>query len=216
MKMKDRDILVRMHDQYLETLRNREKDIIQYLLIFVPAISAFGVLLYKTGGTGDIFFIGTAAVIGVLLLGAIYSQVLGYNYRYIVFQLVKLERLLGIQSAMLTKWAISSPKDFSKNAKYSLPEIIEVFWLAFLISIVGVTIIAVFRFSCVAQCICGAIFLPISSVQMFFLMTGVISLLIGGFIIPGHYRGKLQSLYEFDREEDWLAVRFKEPDLPVV
>lgn len=210
--MKDRDILVEMHTQYLETLRNREKDIIQYLLIFVPAISAFGLLLYKTGEVGDIFLIGTVAVIGLLLLGAIYSLALGYNYRYIVFQLVKLERLLGIQQAMLTKWAIQSPKDFAKNNKYSLPEIIETFWWAFLIAILGVTAIAIFRFGCVVQCVCGIILSPIFSVQMFLFMIGLFCFLIGRYIIPGHYRAKLQNLYLSDREQDWEEDRFWEED----
>jgi hypothetical protein len=140
-----------MHKLLLEALRHREQEILRYLAILGPAIGGFVWLLTlvpppKIGP----FIVCTVAVLLSLFLGAIYSLALGYNYRYITLELAKLETLLHIKDAMLKGWP-KSRKDFL--ARYKLlsgipwctpPEVIKVFWGAFLIGIIGVTLAAAF------------------------------------------------------------------------
>lgn len=84
-------------------------------------------------------------VLLLLLLGTIYSLALGYNYRYIVLELAKLEAVLQVRDAMLIGWPRCT-KDFL--TRYRLwgipwcvpPEVIKVFWWAFLVGIAGVTV----------------------------------------------------------------------------
>ncbi len=67
---------------------------------------------------------------------------LGYNYRYIVLELAKLETVLKIKDVMLIGWP-RSPQDFlSRYKRCTPPEIIKVFWWAFLGMIALVTTIA--------------------------------------------------------------------------
>ena len=71
-----------IHKQLLEALRHREQEIFHYLAILAPALGGFVWLLYK-GVNPFLFAVGTLGVLLLLLLGALYSLALGYNYRYI-------------------------------------------------------------------------------------------------------------------------------------
>jgi len=137
-----------MHKLLLEALRHREQEIIRYLAILGPALGGFVWLLHSGTGNKGVFTVGTMGVLLLLLLGAVYSLALGYNYRYIVLELAKLEVVLGIRDAMLVRWP-RSKQDFLDRYKLCCcipwctpPEVIKVFWWAFLAGIVGVSITA--------------------------------------------------------------------------
>jgi hypothetical protein len=138
-------ILEGMHKLLLKALRSREQEIFRYLAILGPALSGFFWLLHS-GKT--LLTVGTIGVQLLLLLGATYSLTLGYNYRYIILELAKLEELLGVKDYMLVGWP-RSKGEFLDRYKIlcsipwcNPPEIIRVFWEAFLIGILFVTITA--------------------------------------------------------------------------
>ena len=141
-----------LHNLYLETLRHREQEIFRYLAILGPALAGFIWLLDAFGKdeTKTIFIIGTMGVISLLLLGAIYSSALGYNYRYIIILLAKLEVYYGLKDIVLVDWP-RNKKAFIEQNKFSQkvpipwckpPEIINVFRRAFFGVTIGVTIAA--------------------------------------------------------------------------
>lgn len=136
--------LEQMHGSLIEALRSREQEIFRYLAILGPALGGFGWLYYKAETTRDfavaLFTFGTVSSQLLLLLGAVYSVTRGYNFRYALLELAKIESVLGIRSAMLVGW----PKCREKFQKpWCLPpEMIQVFWIAFLLGIVVVTIAA--------------------------------------------------------------------------
>lgn len=139
------DLFKSIHNSYLETLRHREQEIFRYLAILGPAIAGF-VWLVKESPKKDVLTIGTISIIFLLLLGAIYSAALGYNYRYLVMLLTKLETIMGIRDAVLVDWP-KKQEDFINKHKLlwcipwcEPPDIINVFWLAFIISLGGVTV----------------------------------------------------------------------------
>lgn len=142
--------LCNMHQAFLEALRHREQDVIQFFAVLGPALGGFIWLL-----SGDLhespfrFVAGTYGVLLVLLMGAFYSLALGYNYRYITLQLAKFEQgdCLDLKKAVLAFW----PRDyeeFEKRNRWGVipwstpPGIIKVFWATSLACILGVTVIA--------------------------------------------------------------------------
>jgi len=134
-----------MHKLLLETLRHREQEIFQYLVILGPALGGF-ILLYVKKAIAEAFIAGTIGVLFSLLLGAFYSLSLGFNFRYIVLELAKLETILGVRDAMLNGWP-RKPEEFVKRYKKlcfipwcTPPEIINFFYWAFLCGILGVTL----------------------------------------------------------------------------
>ncbi len=135
-------VLENMHGLFLEALRHREQEIFHYLAILGPALGGFGWLLYYRSGHEAEFALGTIVIISLLLLGAVYSLALGYNYRYIVLELAKLETVLKIRDVMLVGWPRSREDFLSRYKRCTPPEIIKVFWWAFLGMIALVTIIA--------------------------------------------------------------------------
>lgn len=174
--------LENMHNLLLEALRHREQEIVRYLAILGPALGGFVWLLHSGSDKTNEFAVGTVGVLFLLLLGAIYSLALGYNYRYITLELAKLESLLGIRSAMLEGWP-RCPKDFITRYRLCCripwctpPEVIKVFWLAFLAGIIGVMITA-YIFKLEAHTITTA---------------GVICLFIG-LLSPIHFGKKLHK-----------------------
>ena len=140
----------RFRGALLEALRHREQEIFSYLAILVPALGGFAWLLNRLA-EGNVstmtFMAGTLGVLLILLLGAAYSLTLGYNYRYITFQLAKIEHRLKVTNTMLHGWP-KSPKDFrARYSWHSIPwctpsEMIKVFWLAFLAGMLWVTVAA--------------------------------------------------------------------------
>ena len=138
-----------MHKLFLEALRKRETEIIQYLAILAPALGGFLWLLYTADTyNGNVF---TAATIGVqllLLLGAYYSLALGYSYRSLTIEIAKIEVKTCIKDMVLKGWPRST-NDFLDRYKLPIdipwctskegkgtpwctpPEVIKVFWIAF-------------------------------------------------------------------------------------
>jgi hypothetical protein len=138
------DLLKSLHNLYLETLRHREQEIFRYLAILVPAVGGFVWLLIENV-KDDIFIVGAVGVILLLFLGAIYSASLGYNYRYLIILLAKLEVMIGVKDAVLIGWPRNRRSLINKNKFIGLPwckppEIINVFRWAFIFGIIGVTI----------------------------------------------------------------------------
>jgi hypothetical protein len=137
-----REALLNMHKTFLEALRHREQEILRYIAILAPALGGFVWLLCKLNleltREAFTFAVGTVGVLFLLLVGAVYSLALGYNYRIITFQLAKLEaKALKIREFVLESW----PRTLEGFEKYNPcypPEIIKVFWLAFSVCIVGV------------------------------------------------------------------------------
>lgn len=131
-----------MHKTFLEALRHREQEILRFIAILAPALGGFVWLLFKLdlNLTRDVFTFaaGTVGVLILLLIGAVYSLALGYNYRTITFQLAKLEaKALKIHEFVLKSWP-RTLEEFEKYKRCYPPEIIKVFWLAFPVCIVGV------------------------------------------------------------------------------
>jgi hypothetical protein len=138
------------HKLLLEALRSREQEIFHYLAILGPALGGFAWLLVQDNTDYFVFAAGTIGVQLLLLLGAVYSLALGYNYRYIILEVAKLENALGITDAMLVGWP-KSAKDFIDRYRFigmpwcTPPEVIKVFWQAFLAGMAGVTVAAWFH-----------------------------------------------------------------------
>lgn len=185
------------HRLLLEALRHREQEIIQYLAILVPAMAAFGWLVNSATNNDPLFIGGTIGVLLLLLLGAMYSLALGYNFRYIILQLAKFEAHMGISDSMLEAWP-RTRQDFLDN--YILcripwctpPEIIKVFWRIFLAVILAITVTA-----CRTNCSATALILIVAF--------GAGSMLISGFILPISFGYKLHKLAK-EEPESWTAI----------
>lgn len=131
------------HRLMLEALRQREQDVIRYIAILAPALGGYVWLLKDYGTNTTVFVAGTLGVIFLLFVGAVYTVALGYNFRYITLQLAKLETLLGIQPIILRGWPRNARVFSKKYGRFCKPpEIIMIFWLAFLSATAGVTISA--------------------------------------------------------------------------
>lgn len=141
--------LMNMHGKFLDALRHREQDIIQFLGILGPALGGFIWLLGDLADHPFRFVAGTYGVLLVLFMGASYTLALGYNYRYMILQLAKLEAhpRLCLREVTLAYWP-RRVSEFKKGSRWGFlpwctpPDIIRVFWLAFLICIIGVTVVA--------------------------------------------------------------------------
>ena len=186
-------ILENMHKLYLEALRYREQEIFRYLAIIGPALGGF-VWLLHSGIQKSVLTVGTIGVQLLLLLGAIYSLALGYNYRYIVLQLAKLEAYLNLMDIILVSWPRSKQnfldryKLFCKIPWCTPPEIIKVFWWAFLIGILLVTITAsIVKYN--------------NLVLWLVILMGIVSLLIG-LLLPIWFGYKLRKLCS-NEPETW-------------
>ncbi len=141
--------VVNMHKTFLEALRHREQEILRFLAILAPSLGGFVWLLQQglTNGLKPyVFIVGTLGIQLFLLLGAIYSLALSYNYRHIIFQLATIEGkdCLNIDKYILKIW----PRKTCDFRKYKFkiipwcdpPEIIKCFWLAFITGVIGVTL----------------------------------------------------------------------------
>jgi len=183
--------LVNMHKLLLEALRHREQELVRYLAILGPALGGFVLLLHSGTCVAFVFIVGTVGVLLLLLLGAVYSLALGYNFRYIILELAKLEALLKIRDAMLVGWP-RSRKDFLDRYKIwgipccVPPEIIKIFWLAFLVGIVGVTVTA-------------CIYMPKTLVLKIVISSGTACLLVG-LLLPFWFGYKLRNKCEQEPE----------------
>ncbi|RJQ40142.1 MAG: hypothetical protein C4550_04090 [Nitrospiraceae bacterium] len=180
-----------MHKLFLEALRHREQEIFQYLALLAPALGGFIWLIHKKVDD-DLFVVGTLSVIFLLFVGVIYSLSLGYNYRYLTLQLAKLEARLEVTDFMLTGWP-RTPEEFLSRYKFmsipwcTPPEIIKIFWIAFMVGIVGVT---------------DAVSLLKPDVKGFYfvVITGIVSIIIG-LISPIYYGVKLSKKIDLEGDK---------------
>jgi hypothetical protein len=201
--------LKNMHSLFLQALRHREQEIFRYLAILGPALGGFLWLLQRDVGE-RIFVVGTLSVISLLLLGALYSLALGYNYRYVTFELAKLESILKIKDAMLVSWP-RAPKHFLERYKLfccipwcTPPEIIKVFWGAFLLGIVGVIVtICYYSKLSLLSILSNLIKLDMTKLSLM-ISFGLICIAIGGIILPIHYGCKLLKTFKAERK-NWRS-----------
>jgi hypothetical protein len=187
------DALRDTHEAFLEALRRREQEIIQFLAILVPALGAFGWLLKYAECKNPLFIGGTIAIQLLLFFGACYSLALGYNSSYFTLQISKFQAALGIDKYMLEKWPRSSKSFKERFDKCSfpgsyLPEIIKVFYWAFLTMIVVVTLTA-----CFTGCGCATLSFIIPIGSMLFII---------GVIISFIYQCKLRALAK-EEPDNW-------------
>jgi len=128
-----------MHKTFLEALRHREQEILRFIVILAPALGGFIWLLNLESKNGTfIFTVGTLGILFLLLVGAMYSLALGYNFRYVTLQIAKMESdyCLNIKEFMVNSWERTADEWAEKYKKKRCfpPEIIKVFWLSFVIS----------------------------------------------------------------------------------
>ncbi len=132
-------ILPKFHALLLEALRQREQDVIRYIAILAPALGGYIWLLHNVERDSDTFIFGTLGVLSLLLIGAVYSAALGYNYRIITFQLAKFECKFGIKDFVLCGWP-RTVEVFKKRYGTSCapPTVINAFRWSFILTIIGV------------------------------------------------------------------------------
>lgn len=200
------ELLRNMHGRFLEALRHREQEIFSYLGILVPAAGGFVWLLIfhlknealKANALNDewLFTCATLGVLLMLFLGAAYSLALGYNYRYITFQLAKIEHYFGAHTVILKGWPKSRDEFLRRYRIFKCipwrtpPAIINVFWLAFLVAIVFVTASA------------SATILNCSKLAFVALLLVGVSLSLWSAILPIRFGCKLSKLCE-DEDTEW-------------
>jgi hypothetical protein len=186
-----------IHGSLLAALRNREQEIFRYLTILGPALGSYAALFYFhiPADRPNLFLFGTISVLLSLLLEALYTLALGYNFRYVNLEIAKIENLLGIRDAMLLAWP-KSRQDYLTRRWCVPPEIIQVFWYAFLCAILWVFATAAGYFLWNQDfCRAGLI-----------LLAGVLSLVAG--ILPSwcYFGRKLRSL-AVREPEAWIELK---------
>lgn len=143
-----RAVMESMHRLLLEALRHREQEMTRFLAILGPALIGFVWLLQNADFYGYVFLIGSVGVLLLLTLGAVYSASLGYNHRYMVLQLAKLEATMGVTSAVLAGWPRSREDFIRRYRLFGLPcclppELILWFWCSFMVAILGIAAVPV-------------------------------------------------------------------------
>jgi hypothetical protein len=205
--MADEDVKATRHRLFLETLRHREQEVLRYLAILGPAVGGFVWLLTKFPReiSLEAFCAATIGLQGLLLFGAAYVAALGYNYRYLTFQLSKEEQGLKVAGTVLVAWprTLSQWQERTKLGHYISwfresrcprlynlpwcfpPEIISVFWWAFVASIVYVTAVGA-TISALATCGFGW-------AAVFTVSLGIVSLILC-LLAPWHFGKKLRAI----------------------
>ena len=182
--------LLNMQQQYLEALRNREREAVQFIVLLASALGGFAWALKLVPDLKDNLLSFVAISVGVLILlmlGAAHSLALGYNYRYLILQLRKVETALSVKQYVLRAWdkpiSCSSETDQACEDKFTPPEIIKQFWIAYLWGIVLVTL---------------ATFFVVYTVNLFLataiVFWGVCLLILSAIYIPSVYKKKLNDI----------------------
>lgn len=192
-----RKILESVHKTLLEALRHREQEILRFLAILAPSLGGFIWLLAKKDVNTFVFTIGTLGVLFFLLLGAVYSLALGYNFRYITLQLAKMESdyCLKIKDFMLKYW-LRTPKEWKEKYRKGRcfpPEIIKVFWLAFVIA-QFLVVLAAGVFLCTK---CENVTVQIHLV----IIGGLFCIIIAAWFAPCYYGKKLRDACNEEPDE---------------
>lgn len=189
------------HKLFLQALRHREQQIVQFLAILVPALGAFLWLLRpvacvqcKEGSvpvSPELIATGAIAAIFLLCVGAVYAVALGFNFRSFVMQTAKIEAKTSIQDYVLIGWP-GKPSDF-KTCYCTPPEMIMVFWLSFLAGIVGVALAAWYH---------------VGNKPVFLLvaLTAILALGVGG-LAPLRYGCKLTKMADKEDPKHWQPPR---------
>ena len=187
-----------MHKTFLEALRHREQEILRFLAILAPSLGGFIWLLtldFNKGMNSIVFTIGTLGVLLFLLLGAIYSLTLGYNFRYVTLQLAKMESdfCLNIKEYILESWLRTSNEWVEKYNKKrcSPPEIISVFWLSFIIVKIFVVLMSVIFL--INQKNMRIQILSISVI-------GIACVIVAFWFVPSYYGKKLYEMCEKEKK----------------
>jgi len=209
MDLKD-EVRLRRHQLFLEALRYREQEVFRYLAIMGPALGGFVWLLARYRNHHiDIttFCLGTVGLVALLFLGACYCIALGYNYRYLTFQISKEEDEIGVSRTVLKAWPRGLHRWFEwtkfghyhpllgklharlYNSAWCFPPgLIAVFWYAFVVGQVFLTLTA---------------FLVSKSDRIAWLAFGVgIVCVAMTFIVPWWHGKKLRDLVEKEIEPD--------------
>jgi hypothetical protein len=195
----DDEALRRMHVILFEALRHREQEIFRYLAILGPALGGFIWLLYRRAEP-FVFTVSTIGILMLLLLGAVYSLALGYNYRYITLEQAKLEARLQIESVMLAGWPRSREDFLKRCSPFRPPEVIAVFWWAFLVGIFVITIAA----SCFKPETWKSV--EVYTVRATVILIGIACLLLG-FLRAKHFGRKLRSLCDLEFPPETVGVQ---------
>jgi hypothetical protein len=187
------DALTEMLSQYLQALRQREREVVQYVAILLPALGGFLWLIKDHSAaymTDTAYVVGSVSVLFLFLVGAVYSRALGYSYRCVVMQLAKLRSRLNLSEYVIARWP-RRPEDFEK--RLGPPEIVNVFWLAFMVALVGVVSgVIVVRPTC-------AVWAPVSLFGLVFIGVAL--------FYACHFRAKLAKAYAEERDQDWGPLR---------
>jgi len=144
---KREEALLNMQKLYLEALRSRENEVLQFIVIIASALGGFYWLLgrlvsgqpYFSANTLQLFIFGVLAILLLLSLGAMYTLALGYNYRSMLLQIRKLEAALNVKEVVLCSWS-------TFKCEYSLPEILKHFYTAYLLGHLLVALSAAYIF----------------------------------------------------------------------
>ena len=190
-----------MHKTFLEALRHREQEILRFIVILAPALGGFIWLLNLESKNGTfIFTVGTLGILFLLLVGAVYSLALGYNFRYVTLQIAKMESdyCLNIKEFMVNSWERTADEWAEKYKKKRCfpPEIIKVFWLSFVISKLLIVLAATFFLHTKFENMMWQIFMIISG--------GLFCFIIAAFFAPFYYGTKLYKIcYGEKKEGKW-------------
>ena len=190
-----------MHKTFLEALRHREQEILRFIAILAPALVGFIWLLNEVDleiekGT-FIFTVGTLGVLFLLLVGAVYSLALGYNFRYVTLQIAKMESdcCLNIKEFMINSWERTANEWAEKYRKKMCfpPEIIKVFWLSFIIAKLLIILAATLFLYTKCEHVTAQIHMVI--------IGGLLCIVIAALIAPIYYGWKLCDICNGEKEE---------------
>ena len=134
------EALLNMQKLYLEALRSRESEVLQFIVVLATGLGGFAWAMDKiiTGGISlENHLVSFVAIIFsillLLLLGAMHALALSYNYRSVVLQLRKIEDSIHVGDVILDEW-----RKIKCNMKP--PEIIKQFYLAYIWAIILITL----------------------------------------------------------------------------
>ncbi len=177
-----------LYDNLLKALGHREQEVFRYLALVAPAIGGFIWLASVPPQKTGLFIVASLGLQLILVLGASYCIALSYHYRYMLAQIRKIEDALKISNHIIPFWKRTKTQSIKKARLgcmpwCSPPEVIKVFWYAFLMLIVLLS---------VGICLTKPVCLVICVTVVF----GTLSLLFGWIVVPVLYGCKLQNVYK--------------------
>lgn len=187
-----------MHKTFLEALRHREQEILRFIIILAPALGGFIWLLnLESKNETFIFTVGTLGILFLLLVGAVYSLALGYNFRYVTLQIAKMESdyCLNIKEFIINSWERTADEWAKKYKKKRCfpPEIIKVFWLSFIIAKALIVLAATFFLHTKCENMTRQICMIISG--------GLFCIVIAALFAPIYYGWKLYNICDGEKKE---------------